>query len=132
MDIIEFAEHMFVRNRDDRKIALNLQGIENNKDLFMFMIDLFCKGLILCYGDGKSIDFESLTVEKFDHVKRKMANAGIVIKLSVIENETYMPTRVNSAEIEAMPENDPLESYNFKIHHGYNTYLLHFGLSHSV
>lgn len=132
MDIIEFAEHMFVRNRDDRRIGLNLQGIENNKDLFMFMIDLFCKGLILCYGDGKSVDFDSLSIDKFDYIKKKMANAGIVIKLDILQNEIELPTTLNNVDLERAPENDPLETYHFDISHGYTTYRVQFALSHSV
>lgn len=72
MEIGAFAEYMFRTNTGDRIIQLNLEGIENNKDLFLCFIDLFCKGLVLCYGMGsKSIDFDCLTIERFAYMKKK-------------------------------------------------------------
>jgi hypothetical protein len=131
MEIGAFAEYMFVTNTTNRLIQINLEGIENNKDLFLCFIDLFCKGLVLCYGMGsKSIDFDCLTLDRFDSMKQKMKNAGIVVNLDVRENDTFMNTAINSEEIDRSPEDLPIESYKFVINSGYKTYNIWFRLSH--
>lgn len=133
MEIGEFAEYMFRNNTNDRVIQLNLEGIENNKDLFLCFIDLFCKGLVVCFGNGaKSIDFDCLTIDNFNRMKTKMANAGIVVDLLVNNNVDHLPTAINSSDIDSSPEDMPLESYRFVIQHGYTTYNIGFRLQHRV
>lgn len=133
MEIGDFAEYMFRTNVSDRAIQLNLEGIENNKDLFLCFIDLFCKGLVICYGGGsKSVDFDCLTLERFAEMKRKMGNAGIVVELSVQMNEHALPTAINSSEIDASPEDMSLDSYRFAVQHGHTTYNIWFRLQHRV
>lgn len=131
MEIGEFAEYMFVTNTSDRSIYMNLEGIENNKDLFLCFIDLFCKGLILKFGNGAtSINFEDLNLDKFSYLKIKMAQAGICIHLDIQENEIELPTSINGEEIDNEDENKPLESYIFKICNGKTNYHIHFSLEH--
>lgn len=133
MEIGDFAEHMFVRNTTNRLISLNLEGIENNKDLFLCFVDLFCKGLIACYGEGQSsVDFDSITLERFQHLQKKMRNAGIIANLDIIDNPVEIPTSINSHEIEMSPDDQPLESYYFRIFNREKTYQIHFTLEHRV
>jgi hypothetical protein len=117
MEIGEFVEYMFVGNTSDRPIYMDLVGIENNKDLFLFFLDLFCKGLIAKYGNGSSsVNFDDLDVVKFTYLKRKMALAGIILHLDIIQTENAVfPTAINSEELDAEDDNKPLESYKFKI-----------------
>jgi len=66
MEIGDFAEIMFTKNENNYPIPINFEGIENNKDLFLCFMDLFCKGLIICYGNGnRSINFDDLDLDKF-------------------------------------------------------------------
>jgi hypothetical protein len=132
MDIIEFSEYMFISNKENKVIHLDLIGIENNKDLFLFFIDLFCKGLVLCYGENNSVNFDDLDIEKFAHIKTKMANAGIHITLEMIDNPIELPTSINSQDIENESDNKPLEDYIFKIYKGYHTYYITFKLTRTL
>lgn len=133
MEIGEFAEYMFKTNTTDRAIQINLEGIENNKDLFLCFIDLFCKGLVLCYGMGsKSIDFDCLTLDRFASMKKKMSNAGIVVNLDVKENESFVKTAINSEEIDGARDDLSIEDYKFVIENGYKTYRIWFRLEHRV
>lgn len=125
-DITEFSEYMFLHNINNRKIQLNLEGIEDNKDLFLFFIDLFCKGLVLCYGQNNSVDFDTLDLDKFAHIKTKMGNAGIIINLSIVDNPIFMATSINSAEIDAQDCNKSISEYVFKIYKGNHTYNITF------
>lgn len=125
-DITEFSEYMFKNNTYNRKIQLNLEGIEDNKDLFLFFIDLFCKGLVLCYGNNNTVDFDTLDADKFAHIKTKMANAGIHINLSIKDNPIYMPTSINSDEIDSQDSDKPIHEYVFKIYKAQHTYHITF------
>lgn len=127
-DITEFSEYMFKNNTNNRKIQLNLEGIENNKDLFLFFIDLFCKGLVICFGENNSIDFDTLDLDKFAYIKQKMGNAGIHINLSIDQNPIYMNTSINSAEIDSQDPNKSVHEYVFKIYKGELTYNITFTL----
>lgn len=127
-DITAFSEYMFQTNIHNRKIQLILEGIENNKDLFLFLMDLFCKGLVLCYGVNNSVDFDSLDLDKFAYIKSKMGNAGIHIHLDVKENPIHMPTSINSEEIDAESPDKPVDQYIFKIYKGQHTFNIRFAL----
>lgn len=127
-DILEFATYMFLENKLNRIIRLDLQGIENNKDLFLFLIDLFCKGLVICYGENNTVNFDDLDITKFNNIKQKMLNAGIIINLNIIENLFSLPTHINSTEIDSEFDNKELEEYIFKIFKGYQIYEITFSL----
>ena len=127
-DILEFATYMFFENKDNRLIRLNLQGIENNKDLFLFLIDLFCKGLVICYGINNTVNFDDLDINKFNNIKQKMFNAGIIINLELIQTDVALPTHINSAEIDSESDNKELEDYIFKIYKDTQIYEIRFSL----
>lgn len=126
--ITEFSEYMFKNNIHNRKIQLNLEGIENNKDLFLFFIDLFCKGLVICFGENNSVDFDTLDLDKFSYIKTKMQNAGIHINLNIEQNPIHMMTSINSQEIDCEDPNKPVHEYIFKIYKGALTYNITFTL----
>lgn len=125
-DIIAFSEYMFIKNTYNRPIQLNLQGIENNKDLFLFLIDLFCKGLVICYGTNNSVNFDDLDLPKFQHIKSKMANAGIIIDMEITNSPIEIPTSINSEELEAEEDHKELKEYTFKIFKGLHIYNIKF------
>jgi hypothetical protein len=92
-------------------------------------MDLFCKGLIICYGNGnRSINFDDLDLDKFKYIKTKMANAGIIINMNVIKVEYLLTTSINSDEIEGQLDDLPLESYHFKIYNNFFIYDMSFEL----
>lgn len=129
MEIGDFAEIMFTKNENNYPVPINFQGIENNKDLFLCFMDLFCKGLIICYGNGnRSINFDDLDLDKFKYIKTKMANAGIIINMNVIKVEYLLTTSINSNEIERQLDDLPLESYHFKIYNNFFIYDMSFEL----
>ena len=128
----EFAEYMFLGNPSHKQINLSLEGIENNKDLFLFFIDLFCKGLVMCYGEDKSIDFDILDIDKFEKLKKSMSNAGIIISLDIITLQTYISTKINSNELDLELNDHLLEYYTFKIYKGYLLFQIKFSLKHNV
>lgn len=125
-DIAKFVEYMFIDNNKDRLVELCLEGIENNKDLFLFFIDLFSRGLVMCYGNP--LNFDDLDEIKFGYIQKKLANAGIDIHLVITKNPVPLATSINSAEIDEEDNHKPLESYVFRIIKSNYTYHITFSL----
>lgn len=134
IEVDELAKILFIDNVNDSNIYLSLGGIENNKDLFYFCLDIFCKGLVIMFGSSNRIDLESLTLEQFDEVKRKISNAGINVKLKVyedIKDESETPV-VNILHLENLSNNLPLHEYTFVIRTTQFTYEVGFELFHNA
>lgn len=83
------VEYVF-RNEKNTKIYLNLpfgeDGIRNDHDLFLFFVDLLCKGLVLLYGNGgQRVLIDNLSFENIDYVKSKLKNAGVILNIQTKE-----------------------------------------------
>jgi hypothetical protein len=141
MEVNDLADFMFKRNVNNVVLDLSLGGIENNKDLFFFILDLFCKGLVLLFGgEQKSVDVDSITLDDFGTVKEKMGCAGININLAYYPNDIELQdgevvemskrALLNLDEINNAPDNKPLEEYVFKLLTIKNQYIISFNLIH--
>lgn len=127
IDIDYLAEFLFLRNTSNSLVELTLGGIEDNKDFFFFCLDLFCKGLVLLYGNDNKLVINDINEEQFESVRKKLENAGILAKLTThvlpppppdsppdIEDPTLFPN-VNMAELKDLPANFDIDSYVFRI-----------------
>ena len=122
---------MFIGNTDDCKIFLELGGIENNKDLFFFCIDIFFKGLVLLFGkDGKLNDIESITAEQLQDVQYKMSRAGIVLHVQVLPPDPDDASVWNIHEIESdTDEQKPINKYELYLNLQHAKYVVSFDLA---
>jgi len=143
MEVSDLAEFMFMRNTNNVVLDLSLGGIENNKDLFYFILDLFCKGLVLMFGNGtNSVDVDTITYDNFLEIREKMMCAGVDINLAHYPNDIELQdgevvemskrTLLNIDEINEAPDNKPLEEYVFKLLTLKNQYVISFNLTHRV
>jgi hypothetical protein len=139
MQINDLAEFMFTKNVNNVVIDLCLGGIQNNKDLFYFCLDLFCKGLVIMFGNGSnSVDIEDLTADNFALIREKMLCAGVVVKLvalpSDIDDMEGNPVKasLNFDEINASGDNLPLSQYEFKVTNKLMLYIVSFSIVHQV
>lgn len=141
MEVSDLADFMFKRNVNNVVLELSLGGIENNKDLFFFILDLFCKGLVLLFGgEDNSVDVDTITMDNFNIVKEKMLCAGININMAFYPNDidlqdgevVEMSKRalLNLDEINASPDNKPLDEYVFKLLTIKNQFVISFNLLH--
>lgn len=115
MEVDDFADFMFRKNINNAQIELSLGGVENNKDLFCFFVDLMCKGLVILFGQDNRIELEQLTIDDFDMVKKKMGLAGIEVVLDINPNTMNLPVSLNIREIETFPDNAPIGTYFFRV-----------------
>lgn len=132
MHIDDLAEFVFSKNTNNTKIELTLGGIESNKDLFCFCLDLFCKGLVLLFSeDGTRVHVEDMTHEQLEMVKKKLACAGINAHLDVVESESDM-AYTNVAEIDADEDGKAIEAYKFRLQNLTHMYTLFFSFEHNM
>jgi hypothetical protein len=148
---------MFRRNANNSIIELELNGVEDNKDLFFFLVDLFCKGLVLLFGNNNKVEVENLTMDDFNVVKQKMSLAGVNVVLNIVpmeaeeevndvddnsnnnkeEDETApddiepINNYVNINDLEKEPNNKSLKDYVFRLKLSNLIYNINFELSHS-
>jgi hypothetical protein len=145
MEVSDLADFMFKRNDNNVVLDLSLGGIENNKDLFYFILDLFCKGLVMLFGgETNSIDIDTITYDNYIQIREKMLCAGININLEYFPNDIDTDTEdgttielskrafLNLDEIKDAPNDRPIEGYVFKILTIKNQYIISFNLVHRV
>jgi hypothetical protein len=151
IEVEQLARFLFKDNVHDTTIELSLGGIEDNKDLFYFCLDLFCKGLVFNYGTGNKLVVNNITKEQFETIKTKMANAGINAHLDVIVKdkpegmgtdtngsvddlpESALYPNVNIEKLELMPNSLDLTDYKFEINLNPTlSYVISFNLFHKV
>lgn len=132
MHINDLADFIFNKNVNDSIIQLSLNGVEDMKDLFYFCLDLFCKGLVILFGQDNKVEVENITLEQFMLLRKKMANAGININLNIyedIEGEESEEKKValNLEKIEELPNNLNIEDYDFILRSCNMVYKINFG-----
>lgn len=148
MDINDLARFLFKENTNNVTIELSLGGIDDNKDLFFFCLDLFCKGLVTLYGNGSnSVSIETITEEQFKYLQTKLLCAGIKANLGVypldidvdIRQETEDGNKkercvsiLNVEELNNAPSNKPLHEYEFKLINHDMMYIVNFTLVHKI
>jgi hypothetical protein len=136
IEIEALAKIMFIDNINDAQIELSLGGIESNKDLFYFCLDLFCKGLVLLFGSNNRVELDKLSIEQFEVVRKKMGNAGVDVKLKLYqdirEEEEKERVSVNISNIENLDDNLDIKEYAFVVHTPSLVYNINFELFHNT
>jgi hypothetical protein len=138
LEIDDLAEFMFKRNDNNVLLELSLGGLENNKDLFFFILDLFCKGLVIMFGNGtNSVDVDTITYDNFMSIKEKLLCASIQVNMEyypsdIVTDDTVKKAIINTDEINSASDNKQLNEYVFKLHTLKNQYLISFSLIHRV
>ena len=134
IEIDALSKIMFIDNVNDAQIELSLGGIESNKDLFYFCLDLFCKGLVLLFGSNNRVELDKLSIEQFEIVRKKMGNAGVDVKLKLYQDirddEEKEKVSVNISNLESLGDNLDLKEYAFVIHTPSLVYNVNFELFH--
>ncbi len=153
MNVNYLANFIFVENIDNIKITLFLDELENPKNLFFFLLDLFFKGIVILYGgeniidknDGKiykkSVELNNLSEEQIGIIQDKLKLAYIKLNLeyyhySLYENgskdnlDKYKFSNIN--ELKNINDNLNLKEYIFKLSIGEYIYNINFDLFYDI
>lgn len=129
MEVDQLASFIFLKNTNNNIIELSLGGVENNKDLFCFFVDLLCKGLVLLFGRDNKLDVDEITEDDFRLVMTKMSLASIKVHLTVFLNDIGLPIGVNIRDIENLSDDLELNKYQFVVVSEKFIYRIHFELA---
>jgi hypothetical protein len=136
MEVEDFAEFMFIRNTDNKPLEVYMGGLDNNKDMYYFCLDLFCKGLVMLFSNnGKSVSIEELSQDDFNLVKAKMACAGINVYLEVAQTspeDLNNGSLTNLKDIDMLGDNMSLENYKFILNTIPYKYIVSFSLFRNI
>jgi hypothetical protein len=94
LSINEMIDFLFVKNEKDIPVNLCLHQLSEPYDLFLFFVDILCKGLLLLYsenGQGLRVQLDTVDETQFKFVKKKLANAGIDVSVNVIPYTSIRP-----------------------------------------
>lgn len=130
MHINDLANFVFLENVNHAEIYLELHGVEDQKDLFYFCLDLFCKGLVLMYGNGgNKVNVEDITMEQFATIQKRMRLAGIEATLRASPSEGPAPNRTYLTVHEHATTHSTMENYQFIVNTPDYSYELSFALT---
>lgn len=130
LGIDDLADFLFVKNKANALVELELNGISDTRDLYCFCIDLLFKGLVLvCCGYGRSLEIESISNEQFREVMDKMKLAGILVMLAVEEKSENEPPGICMGEAYKSKRILELAEYTFTMTSSEKKYDVNFKLS---
>lgn len=114
LNIDDLAYFIFVQNKNEAPIDLQLHGIKDTRDLFCFCIDLLSKGLIhVCHKD--SVDIDEVSEEEFAILSRKMKTIGIQVHLFIEDNIKGQQACIDMGDEYKVGLSTCLNSYKFSI-----------------
>lgn len=129
LDVPELARILFERNPRDFPVEFSLVGAESSKDLFLVLLDILTRGIVHTFGGrAQRVQIDRLDVSDFALVQRKMANAGVRVRMDVRETPPGAPLGINRAEIDEYPADLPLGDYRFVLTGARTQFLLGFEL----
>ena len=99
IDITELAQYVF-RNENEFPIFIEINCLKTKKELFFLLFDLFCKGLIILYGENNKILLNKLGMDQFDEVKAKLKLAHVDLNLTLYDKETAVILEMIPADID--------------------------------
>jgi hypothetical protein len=89
IDVSELANYIFKKN-DCKELYININCLKTKKELFFFLFDIFCKGIILLYGENNKIKLNNLGPHQFEEIEKKLRYAHIKLNMIHYDLETAM------------------------------------------
>lgn len=128
IDVDELATFIFKKNTENKELYLNIRSLKTTKELFFFLFDIFCKGIILLFGENNKMKLNSLEPYQFELIKENMKCAHILLTMTTYDESTaklldLIPKNVKEKnviqdsinDITRMEDNEPLTDYVFKL-----------------
>jgi hypothetical protein len=118
----ELIEHIYINN-DEKRFILQTPTLENNKELYCFCLDLFCKGLITLYGNTQgSVEVNKLSMDDIQIVIDKLSYGGIMTVIQIeksVDECSDIPEhevlKESMALLHAYADNAPLCDFRFRL-----------------
>jgi hypothetical protein len=110
MSLDQAIDFLFLRNTENAQVFLSLHQLQGVYDLFLFCVDVLCKGLIALFANGATqLDLQHVTPERIDIIKERLICAGIKLHVDYQHLDRPLETRV--PYIVAPPDCQTLEEH---------------------
>lgn len=145
INVNELANYIFKINTD-KELYININSLKTKKELFFFLFDIFCKGIILMYGKNNKMKLNNLELYQFEEIKTKLKYAHISLNLIIYDKETAQILDLiplNDQEIKEkniiqnsidnivkMSDNENLKNYIFHLYMNDNLFCINFDILH--
>lgn len=147
-DIINhFTSYIFTKNQKNQQILFgndiySFFGINNNKDLFKFIFEIFYRGIVLLYGTNNKMKLNDLTESQLDHIKNRFRYANIKFIIRIYDVDTaniielidknnlneYNVVKKSLDDIELMADDKDLKEYIFNMYMNNMVYSISFDI----
>lgn len=124
---------LFKHNPNNLPVSIIYPTLSSSKELFFFLLDILCKGLVYLYGRSDvsertcSTYLDDLTKDQIFEVALKLKCAGIILNVDFSE-PTQASISSNMQAILAMDANLPIDKYKLTLNSKELTYTLSFTL----
>ena len=138
IEVDELAQYIFKTNKNNH-IYINIRCLKTTKELFFFLFDIFCKGVVLLYGKNNKTLLNNLQLYQFEEIKDKLRYAHIKLNLEIYEKDTAilldlmktsdsekMIIQQSIDDIINMNDDEDLTNYVFKIFMNESLFCIHF------
>ena len=132
----ELIDFIFLKNNNNKKIILELDNLKNTKDLFSFCLDLFCKGMVILYGnEDRKVNINELSMEQIQIVVDNLSYAGIHTIIQIkdfIENSDYTMNEILNKSFNELIDNEKnnnLSDYKFTLKIDKMYYIIQFDVT---
>lgn len=131
VSVDDLAEFIFIANKNNNKLEIDFSSLGNGKELFLFLIDLMCKGLVLLYGSGNRLELDMVSQEQFHIIASKFKPAGITVALTTTSNDQSMASNIELLpDFNTMSTEFPIDKMRLKITSAQAVYIIQFLLTH--
>ena len=145
INVNELANYIFKINTD-KELFLNINSLKTKKELFFFLFDIFCKGIILMYGENNKMKLNNLELHQFEEIKTKLKYAHIGMNLIIYDKKTAQILDLippNDQEIKEkniiqnsidnivkLPDDEDLKNYIFNLYMNDTLFCINFDILH--
>jgi hypothetical protein len=110
VDYAQLLDFIYTKN-NNKRCFLQTPQLNNTKELFCFCLDLFCKGILICYGnETKSVNLEELTLDQLKLVIDKLSMTGIMTIIEIQQLNKKVNEDDDDDEDDDKDEDDNKES----------------------
>lgn len=77
MNVVDVCREIFLKNPFNKQIIISYEDVNNTRELFFTLLDIFIKGIIITCSDSNEFHINRITPEQLFNVIEKMKNISI-------------------------------------------------------
>ena len=77
MNVVDVCKEIFLKNPFDKQLIISFEDVNNTRELFFTLLDIFIKGIIMTCSDTNEFNINNITTEQLFNVTIKMKNISI-------------------------------------------------------